>query len=172
MRTTVKFNEGWQFHRGDFTETNYRAIHANRFKRAEWMRPATMGYLDWASPKMPGERSICRTILLWQEITHRLPMQCMARCQLMWVGIARRSSFLRKYVTTEFILNSMASTVMPPFGSTDTSLGVIFPATPVSHSMSPNFVTRMNVMQSRCVVMRRNSSYGPMKAAVFIEMSV
>ena len=43
MRTTFQFNEGWKFHRGDFTETNHRAIHANRFKRAEWMKAGNHG---------------------------------------------------------------------------------------------------------------------------------
>ena len=43
MRTTFQFTAGWKFHRGDFTETNYRAIHANRFKRAEWMKAGNHG---------------------------------------------------------------------------------------------------------------------------------
>jgi len=43
MRTTFQFTDGWKFHRGDLNETNYRAIHANRFKRAEWMKAGNHG---------------------------------------------------------------------------------------------------------------------------------
>ena len=60
MRTTFLFNEGWKFHRGDFTETNHQAIHANRFKRAEWMKAGNhgisrLGYPDeeWHDVNLP-----------------------------------------------------------------------------------------------------------------------
>ena len=43
MRTSFQFTDGWKFHRGDLNETNYRAIHANRFKRAEWMKAGNHG---------------------------------------------------------------------------------------------------------------------------------
>lgn len=60
MRTTFQFTAGWKFHRGDFTETNHRAIHANRFKRAEWMKAGNhgisrLGYPDetWKDVDLP-----------------------------------------------------------------------------------------------------------------------
>ena len=60
MRTTFQFTEGWKFHRGDLKESNYRAIHANRFKRAEWMKAGNhgisrVGYPDeaWNNVDLP-----------------------------------------------------------------------------------------------------------------------
>lgn len=60
MRTVFQFNAGWKFHRGDLVETNHDAIHANRFKRAEWMKAgnhgiARLGYpdADWESVDLP-----------------------------------------------------------------------------------------------------------------------
>ena len=60
MRTTFQFTDGWKFHRGDLNETNYRAIHANRFKRAEWMKAGNhgisrVGYPDdaWHDVRLP-----------------------------------------------------------------------------------------------------------------------
>lgn len=60
MRSIFQFTAGWKFHRGDFSETNYRAIHANRFKRAEWMKAGNhgisrLGYPDetWNDVDLP-----------------------------------------------------------------------------------------------------------------------
>lgn len=60
MRTTYNFNAGWKFHRGDLEASNYQAIHANRFKRAEWMKAgnhgvARVGYPDnaWQAVELP-----------------------------------------------------------------------------------------------------------------------
>ncbi|NCG09278.1 MAG: DUF4982 domain-containing protein [Verrucomicrobia bacterium] len=60
MRTVFQFNAGWKFHRGDLEATNHNAIHANRFKRAEWMKAgnhgiARLGYPDaeWQAVDLP-----------------------------------------------------------------------------------------------------------------------
>ena len=60
MRTIFQFNAGWRFHRGDLDATNHDAIHANRFKRAEWMKAgnhgvARLGYpdSDWQRVDLP-----------------------------------------------------------------------------------------------------------------------
>ncbi len=60
MRVTYQFTAGWKFHRGDLAETNHRAIHANRFKRAEWMKAGNHGISrpgypdeDWKDVDLP-----------------------------------------------------------------------------------------------------------------------
>ncbi len=60
MRTVFQFNAGWKFYRGDLEKTNHDAIHANRFKRAEWMKAgnhgiARLGYPDaeWEAVDLP-----------------------------------------------------------------------------------------------------------------------
>lgn len=60
MRTIFQFNAGWKFHRGDLEATHHNAIHANRFKRAEWMKAgnhgvARLGYpdADWEAVELP-----------------------------------------------------------------------------------------------------------------------
>ncbi|HBO56857.1 MAG TPA: hypothetical protein DD622_00305 [Opitutae bacterium] len=60
MRTTYEFNQGWKFHRGELDSTNHQAIHANRFKRAEWLKAgnhgvARLGYPDeaWRDINLP-----------------------------------------------------------------------------------------------------------------------
>lgn len=60
MRTLYQFNAGWKFHLGDLTETNHDAIHANRFKRAEWLKAGNHGVArtaypdsDWADVNLP-----------------------------------------------------------------------------------------------------------------------
>lgn len=50
MRTLYQFNAGWKFHRGDLIETNHDAIHANRFKRAEWLKAGNHGVARTAYP--------------------------------------------------------------------------------------------------------------------------
>jgi beta-galactosidase len=60
MRTIYQFNAGWKFHWGDLEATNHDAIHANRFKRAEWMKAGNHGVAraaypdaDWQSVDLP-----------------------------------------------------------------------------------------------------------------------